>query len=99
MADQVALEVGLVSPRVSPGGHEGVHAQGPDALGRDGPHTVRPGPGLARAGVVAVLGLPELGERLEPRHAAADDAELDLDGGPQPQLEAVPGDIVRLLET
>jgi len=40
--------------------------------------------------------LPGLEQRLEPWDAAAYDAQLDLDRRPQPYLEAVPCDIVRL---
>lgn len=46
-------------------------------------------------------GLPrpqELEQRLEPRNATADETQLDLDRGPQPQLEAVPCDVVCLLQ-
>lgn len=37
---------------------------------------------------------PEPEQHLEPRDAAADDAQLHLDRGPDPQVEAVPCDIV-----
>ena len=42
--------------------------------------------------------LSRLEQRLEPWNAAANDAQLDLDRRPQPYLEAVPCDIVRLLD-
>ena len=43
-----------------------------------------------------LLCLPGLEQRLEPWDAAADDSQLDLDGSPYPELEAVPRHIVRL---
>ncbi len=42
--------------------------------------------------------LPELEQRFEPRDAAADEAQLDFDGHPHPQLEAVPCDVIRFFQ-
>ena len=53
------------------------------------------GSGVAQGiaeGLAAVL--PVLDQRLEPGHAAADDSEVDLDGGPDPEVQALPGGIV-----
>ena len=37
-------------------------------------------------------------QRLERRDASANDAKMDLDGGPDPEVESLPGDVVGSLD-
>jgi len=52
----------------------------------------------ARKAGARALGPPRLDQRLEPRHAAADNAQVRLNGDPRPQMGPFPRDVVRLPE-